>query len=74
MTGKTNKAELLKLQGLQYGMRHLQPENISSLKDQLRTQLKNLRGVNARGTLLPPCIHRPGSRYLSSILVARKPE
>lgn len=70
MIGK-QKEEQADAKGVHYGVRHLQPANITPLKDQLEVQLENLKEVNSHSTLLPPCVHKPGSRYLRSVLVAK---
>ena len=65
---KANRSSLDSFRGpgIDEGLRWL-----SDVKDQLEVQLENLKEVNSHGTLLPPCVHKPGSRYLRSVLVAK---
>ena len=56
------------------GIRHLMPGNLSPLralieKDSGKSQLDSLKEVNRLTPLQPPFVHRPDSRYLSSLMV-----
>ncbi|MCB0354548.1 MAG: hypothetical protein KDD64_13525 [Bdellovibrionales bacterium] len=54
--------------------RHLNPDNISSLRSSLSAQLSRLRASTRESAPQPPFIHRPESRYLHSSPVIQAEE
>lgn len=53
-------------EGVYPSARHLNPDNIRSLRESLDFQLQTLRQATRVSAPLPPFIHRPESRYFHS--------
>ncbi|MCB0321845.1 MAG: hypothetical protein KDD60_13045, partial [Bdellovibrionales bacterium] len=72
--GAHSEVRLTPTLGSFHGVRHLSPQRprasfVDSHRSALKSQLESLRSINRKAELKPPFVHRPNSRYLSSVLV-----